>query len=262
MRLENTKSYGLNEKKIAQGLKQQPDLELLDKVETIEQFAAWVYQHLFYHCVSQTWQAIHGAATDPMRDELKAGVIDKHLYDQAWLTALFLQRLWELIQISFHCCIHPELKRLGADDSIQTPFDLFGWIICYESNNNFSCCLKPFYTFQARKQSQVYRAAVKALSEGAPLPKGDDEPNPGICLILRVCEAKATRNEPVLMASFKAFKTAAIDLYDYNAKQCWHMPSYRWNKGHYERGNKNGKYQPLTKLNNRTKILFGSRILL
>lgn len=248
MKQQSLTTYGLEEQKIAQGLKQQPDVELLYRVKTLEQFACWLYKRLFYECISESWQLLYKVVvSSTMRDLLEAGLIDETFYNHAGLTALFLQRTWELVVFSFDDCIRPELVRLGVSDRIQTPFDFFGQIVCYESYTGFSRCLKPFYNFQARKQSKIYRAAVNALADGKPLPAVEDSPNPGINLLLTVCEPKATSNNPVLKSSFKAFKAALIDLYDYSAKYCWHTRSFQWNKGHYERGNKNGIYQPLNK---------------
>lgn len=262
MRQENIKPYGLEEQKITQGLKQQPDIELLDQAETIEQFACWVYQHLFYSCVSESWQAIHGAVTDPMRDKLENGLIDKPLSDRASLTAVLFQRAWELIQISYHDYIHPELVRLDLAKRLPTPFEYFGWIVCHDSRAGFNNCLKPFYNFQPRKHSRACRLAVKALAEGKPLPRNIDDLNPAICLLLIITQKKATNRNRSIKSAYEAFKIAAIDLYDFLAKYYAHAPSHRWVKGHYERGVQGGIYKPLTKLHNSTKIQIDSRILL
>lgn len=256
------KLYGLEEQKITQGLKQQPHIELLDQVETIEQFACWVYQLLFYNCVSESWQAIHGAVTNPMRDKLEAGLINKSFYNQAWLTAIFFQRAWELLQISYHDCIQPELERLGLGSRNITPFEYFGWIVCHDSRTGFNNCLKTFYNFQPRKHSRACRRAVEALAEGKPLPGTKDDLNPAICLMLSVCQKKATNRNPAIKSSFEAFKVAAIDLYDFLAKYYAHAPSHRWVNGHYERGTQASTYKPLTKVHNLTKIQIDSRILL
>lgn len=262
MKLKNIKPYGPEEQKITQGLEQQPDVELLDQIETIEQFACWVYRRLFYDCVKESWQAIHGVVTDPMRGKLEVGLIDKSFYNQAWLTAIFFQRAWELLQISYHDCIQPDLERLGLGSRNITPFEYFGWIVCHDSRTGFNNCLKPFYNFQPRKHSRVCRQAVYALSEGKPLPGTKDNLNPAICLMLSVCKKKATNRNLAIKVSFEAFKVAAIDLYDFLAKYYAHAPSHRWVNGHYERAAQSGVYKPLTKLHNSTKIQIDSRILL
>lgn len=247
MKQENIVLYGLDGQNIAQALKRQPNVEMLYEVKTLEQIANWLIRRLFYKCVSEWWQVLYKVTTgSTMQDLLKAGLIDKDLYNHAGLTALFLQRAWELTIFSFDDYIRPELVRLGVSDYVQTPFDFLGKIVCYESYTGFSRCLKPFYNFQARKQSKICRAAVKALAEGKPLPASDNPPNPGISLLLNVCESKATRDNPLLKSSSKAFKAALIDLYDYSAKRYWHMPSFQWNKGYCEWAGRGGTYKRLT----------------
>lgn len=197
-----------------------------------------------------------------MRDKLELGLIDKPLYNRAWLTALFFQRAWELIQISYHDCIYPELERLGLGDRSIDPFQYFGWMVVHDSNKGFNECFEPIYTFQPRKHSRACRLAVIALAEGKPLPGTKDDLNPAICLMLSVCKKKATNRNPAIKSSFEAFKVAAIELYDFLAKDYAHAHSYRWLNGHYERAAQGRIYEPLTKLHRQTKIQVGSRILL
>ncbi len=80
--------------------------------------------------------------------------------------------------------------------------------------------------------------------------------------MLVVCQKKANDRNPLINSAFKAFKVAAIEVFDYCAKYYWDAPSHQWNKGHYERGSKDGTYKPLTKLHKSTQIQIGSRILL
>jgi hypothetical protein len=249
MKQEEIKPYGLEEDKITQGLRQQPDIEFLYCVDTIEQQACWVYQHCYYHCVAEHWRVIHGAGVDyHMRAMLEEGLMEEHVYEGAGLAAIFYQRTWELIQYSFNDRIHPELVRYKLDDRIQTPFDFFGWLIVYDARAGFSRCLKSLYTFRAREHAKLYRAAINAVSEGKPLPKGpkgEPEPNPALCLMLTVCKAKAARKNPLLEPTYRAFKQALIDVYDFQARRCWDAPSYQWVGGRYGRGNKDGTYKRL-----------------
>lgn len=249
------------EQKITQGLQEQPAIELLYKIDTFEQLAAeWVCQRLFYNCVSEHWKAIYGATKDPLRKALDSGIVTEKDSERACLTAIYLWRLWELIQVSFYEHLQPELVKQGLADFYPNAFELFGAVVVYESRSSFSKCLEPLFTFDARKRSRVFRQAVKALAEGKPLP--EEDANPFVCWIINICQPKATNRNKVLRSAFTAFKADAIELFDFSAKDCWHAPNYRWNNGHYERGRPGGTYQPLKKLHKNTQFQLNERILL
>lgn len=253
--------YGLMEQKIAQVLREQPDPRLLDEIYTIEQFACWVSNYCFYNCVSDVWEANYKHATASKCDELlELGLIDRDFKEGVWYAARYLQRLWELIQVSFCDCIRPELARRRAANFFQDPFNFFAYLVYEEARIGFSSCLHPFLTVQARKESKLYRKVANAIGDGKLPSEVDSEANPLVCLVLDVC-GKATKNRPIETA-LRDFRQAAIDLHHEGAKRWWHKRSYRWNNGHYERGNKDSTYKPLTKLNNRTKIILNDRILL
>ena len=249
MKQESLVAYGLDEQKIAQGLQEQPDVELLYCVDTIEQQCCWVYHNCFYHCIAEHWQVIHGASVDyRMRAMVEEGLLEEYIYELAGLVAIFYQRTWELIQYSFSSRIHPVLVRCKLDDRIQTPFNFFGQLVVYDAQTGFSKCLKSLYTFRAREHAKLYRAAINAISEGKPLPKGskgEPEPNPALCLMLTVCKAKAARKNPLLEPTYRAFKQALIDVYAFQSEHCWHAPSYQWVNGRYQRSGQGGIYNNL-----------------
>jgi hypothetical protein len=240
MKQESLTTYGLEEQKIVQGLKQRPDIGLLSCINTLEQLAAWLYSKLFYVCVAESWQAIHGTTIDPGHELLKAGLIEEPLRDRASLTAVFYQRAWELIVVSYPSCLQPELVRLGLNDRLPEPFEYFGWIVCHDSDYGFKKCLKPFYNFQARKHSRACRLVIKALAEDKPLPGSMDDLNPAVCLLLVVTKKKATTRNRRIKSAYEAFKAAAIELYNCEAEYYWDTPSHQWINGHYERGSKEG----------------------
>jgi len=64
--------------------------------------------------------------------------------------------------------------------------------------------------------------------------------------MLTIYKAKAARNNPLLEPTYRAFKQALIDVYDFQAKRCMHSASFQWVNGRYERGNKDGTYKRLT----------------
>jgi hypothetical protein len=231
-------------------LKQQPGIDLLHCTGTIEQQACWIYQNCFYRSVAEHWRVLHGTNKDYcMRDMVEKGLIEEHLYEGAGLVAIFYQRAWALIQYSFNDRIHPELICCGLGDRIQTPFDFFWQLIVHDAYAGFSVCLKSLYTFRAREHAKLYRAAINAISEGKPLPKGpkgEPKPNPALCLMLTACKAKAARKNPLLEPTYTAFKQALIDVYDFQARRCWDAPSVQWIGGRYGRGHKNGTYKLLT----------------
>lgn len=235
------------EKEIALFLAMLPPESLLALIETTDQLQHWKQSRFFNTCISECWKARLNGRDDPLWPRLKSGELDRDFYNQIWLTVDYYQRLWELIQISFHH-IRPELTRFELGDWPSSAYDLFCGVICENARNNFCRCLEPYCEFSAKKMVQKHQL-LKKVREGKAtkiqrqraLELKEQEPqNLLLFIVVSICKKKATGRQRVVKAKLQDFYTALSRLCDCEATRRRNLGSFAWKNGKLMRGSKPG----------------------
>ena len=224
-----------------------PPVHLLALIETIDQLQHWKQDREFNGYISECWAARLNERDDPLWPRLKSGELDRNFYNQIWLTVDYYQRLWELIQCSFHH-IRPELTRLGLGDYPSSAYDLF-WCVIFENiNKQFRTCLEPYREFSAKKMVQEHQLLKKAREgkatkierQRAALLKERKLQNLLLFIVVSICKKKARERERVVKAKLEDFYTALSRLCDAEATRRRNLGSFAWKNGKLIRGSKPG----------------------
>lgn len=243
--------------KIRRLLAKLPDDKYRERNLTRDQLHLWITHRSIQELIAKCWEALHKGLDNPLTALLDAEPKWQTTYELCWLSALYYQRLWELILLS-----EADLRRIAGQLELSYPFnsalELFEHIVQKKINADFEVCLQPYKEISSPKYEAKLRRAAKTLERGVSTVSGQrkkDVQLNGIVNDLRprwkdhywamytwcLCDFLAQSRSDIRLA-VKGCDAVAVEMAKLKANGLHHTQSIAWKNGQRGFGQKGGSY--------------------